>query len=53
MYIYVTYAQTSVAICQEHRQDAEDKGWSYLEYREPDDEMLVDWPCYFRTRTEN
>lgn len=49
MYIYVTDAQTSVAVCYVHRPLAVEMGWSYLEWQEETD----DWPCYFATRTEN
>lgn len=50
MYIYATHAQTSVIVCYEHRQLAEEQGWYYLEYREPDDQAVVGWDCYFEDR---
>ncbi len=53
MYIYVTHAQTSVIVCYVHRALAEEQGWGYLEYREPDDKTVADWDCYFTTRTED
>lgn len=49
MYIFVTYNNTSVAVCLRHKGLAEKRGWGLLEWRKPDDEYLADWPCFFET----
>lgn len=41
--IYVTFTNTSVAVCEQHRMLAQEKGWSFLEEQPRRDE----WPCYF------
>lgn len=45
MYIFVTYNNTSVAVCLRHKGLAERRGWGLLEWRQ----RMCDWPCFFET----